>query len=189
MCHVTSSTASTRRQDFCCVTTCSRGIPTSSTRAIRDFAATITLPFFLSRSRTTATDHSLLARLAKLARGERRLAAAFRLCPVQVESQLATPPRQHHPIMRKTRVSIFRDIYYQPYDDCTRLKLYSSSKGNPPPSSNRRADSTDFAQLVPLNCICRVLFYFILFTLPLSVLSIPLSTRDKTNGINHLYLI
>ncbi|XP_071562962.1 DDB1- and CUL4-associated factor 6 isoform X1 [Temnothorax nylanderi] len=32
--------------------------------------------------------------------------------------------------MRKTRVSIFRDIYYQPYDDCTRLKLYSSSKAS-----------------------------------------------------------
>ncbi|KYM77255.1 DDB1- and CUL4-associated factor 6 [Atta colombica] len=32
--------------------------------------------------------------------------------------------------MRKTRVSIFRDIYYQPYDDCTRLKLNSSSKAS-----------------------------------------------------------
>ncbi|EGI62652.1 PREDICTED: DDB1- and CUL4-associated factor 6-like [Acromyrmex echinatior] len=32
--------------------------------------------------------------------------------------------------MRKTRVSIFRDIYYQPYDDCTKLKLYSSSKAS-----------------------------------------------------------
>ncbi|KAL0108166.1 hypothetical protein PUN28_015037 [Cardiocondyla obscurior] len=32
--------------------------------------------------------------------------------------------------MRKTRASIFRDIYYQPYDDCTRLKLYSSSKAS-----------------------------------------------------------
>ncbi|XP_011864324.1 PREDICTED: DDB1- and CUL4-associated factor 6-like isoform X2 [Vollenhovia emeryi] len=32
--------------------------------------------------------------------------------------------------MRKTRVSIFRDIYYQPYDDCTRLKFYSSSKAS-----------------------------------------------------------
>lgn len=31
--------------------------------------------------------------------------------------------------MRKTRANIFRDIYYQPYEDCTRLKLYSSSKG------------------------------------------------------------
>ncbi|XP_011644196.1 DDB1- and CUL4-associated factor 6-like [Pogonomyrmex barbatus] len=32
--------------------------------------------------------------------------------------------------MRKTRVNIFHDIYYQPYDDCTRLKLYSSSKAS-----------------------------------------------------------
>ncbi|XP_012217547.1 DDB1- and CUL4-associated factor 6 isoform X2 [Linepithema humile] len=32
--------------------------------------------------------------------------------------------------MKKTRSSIFRDIYYQPYDDCTRLKLYSSSKAS-----------------------------------------------------------
>ncbi|XP_011340948.1 DDB1- and CUL4-associated factor 6 [Ooceraea biroi] len=32
--------------------------------------------------------------------------------------------------MRKTRANIFRDIYYQPYDDCTRLKLYSSSKAS-----------------------------------------------------------
>lgn len=31
-------------------------------------------------------------------------------------------------VMKKT--NIFRDIYYQPYNDCTRLKLYSSSKGN-----------------------------------------------------------
>ncbi|XP_014470380.1 PREDICTED: DDB1- and CUL4-associated factor 6-like isoform X2 [Dinoponera quadriceps] len=32
--------------------------------------------------------------------------------------------------MRKTRSNIFRDIYYQPYDDSTRLKLYSSSKAS-----------------------------------------------------------
>ncbi|XP_020293047.1 DDB1- and CUL4-associated factor 6-like [Pseudomyrmex gracilis] len=32
--------------------------------------------------------------------------------------------------MRKTRANIFRDIYYQPYEDCTRLKLYSSSKAS-----------------------------------------------------------
>ncbi|XP_070158907.1 DDB1- and CUL4-associated factor 6 isoform X1 [Polyergus mexicanus] len=32
--------------------------------------------------------------------------------------------------MRKTRTNIFRDIYYQPYDDCSRLKLYSSSKAS-----------------------------------------------------------
>lgn len=32
--------------------------------------------------------------------------------------------------MKKTRTNIFRDIYYQPYDDCTRLKLYSSSKAS-----------------------------------------------------------
>ncbi|CAL1677521.1 unnamed protein product [Lasius platythorax] len=30
--------------------------------------------------------------------------------------------------MKKT--NIFRDIYYQPYNDCTRLKLYSSSKAS-----------------------------------------------------------
>ncbi|XP_012163479.1 DDB1- and CUL4-associated factor 6 isoform X5 [Bombus terrestris] len=32
--------------------------------------------------------------------------------------------------MKKTRSNIFRDIYYQPYDDCTRMKLYSSSKAS-----------------------------------------------------------
>ncbi|XP_012138023.1 DDB1- and CUL4-associated factor 6 isoform X2 [Megachile rotundata] len=32
--------------------------------------------------------------------------------------------------MKKTRSSIFHDIYYQPYDDCTRMKLYSSSKAS-----------------------------------------------------------
>ncbi|EFN82313.1 DDB1- and CUL4-associated factor 6 isoform X2 [Harpegnathos saltator] len=32
--------------------------------------------------------------------------------------------------MRKTRSNIFRDIYYQPYDDSARLKLYSSSKAS-----------------------------------------------------------
>ena len=32
--------------------------------------------------------------------------------------------------MEKTRSNIFRDIYYQPYDDCTRVKLYSSSKAS-----------------------------------------------------------
>ncbi|XP_029177893.1 DDB1- and CUL4-associated factor 6-like isoform X2 [Nylanderia fulva] len=32
--------------------------------------------------------------------------------------------------MRKTRANIFRDIYYQPYNDCTRLKFYSSSKAS-----------------------------------------------------------
>ncbi|XP_072756502.1 DDB1- and CUL4-associated factor 6 isoform X2 [Anoplolepis gracilipes] len=32
--------------------------------------------------------------------------------------------------MRKMRTNIFHDIYYQPYDDCTRLKLYSSSKAS-----------------------------------------------------------
>lgn len=38
--------------------------------------------------------------------------------------------QSEYSVMRKTRSSIFRDIYYQPYDDCTRLKLYSSSKGD-----------------------------------------------------------
>ncbi|XP_029035594.2 DDB1- and CUL4-associated factor 6-like isoform X3 [Osmia bicornis bicornis] len=32
--------------------------------------------------------------------------------------------------MKKTRSNIFHDIYYQPYDDCTRMKLYSSSKAS-----------------------------------------------------------
>ncbi|CAK9820866.1 DDB1- and CUL4-associated factor 6 [Anthophora plagiata] len=32
--------------------------------------------------------------------------------------------------MKKTRSNIFRDIYYQPYNDCTRMKLYSSSKAS-----------------------------------------------------------
>ncbi|KAH0951033.1 hypothetical protein HN011_010132 [Eciton burchellii] len=32
--------------------------------------------------------------------------------------------------MKKMRANIFRDIYYQPYDDCTRLKFYSSSKAS-----------------------------------------------------------
>ncbi|XP_032665670.1 DDB1- and CUL4-associated factor 6-like isoform X2 [Odontomachus brunneus] len=32
--------------------------------------------------------------------------------------------------MKNTRSNIFRDIYYQPYDDNTRLKLYSSSKAS-----------------------------------------------------------
>ncbi|XP_043514836.1 DDB1- and CUL4-associated factor 6-like isoform X2 [Frieseomelitta varia] len=32
--------------------------------------------------------------------------------------------------MKKTRSNIFRDIYYQPYNDYTRLKLYSSSKAS-----------------------------------------------------------
>lgn len=32
--------------------------------------------------------------------------------------------------MKKTRSNIFRDIYYQPYNDFTRLKLYSSSKAS-----------------------------------------------------------
>ncbi|XP_061929662.1 DDB1- and CUL4-associated factor 6 isoform X3 [Apis cerana] len=32
--------------------------------------------------------------------------------------------------MKKTRSNIFRDIYYQPYNDYTRMKLYSSSKAS-----------------------------------------------------------
>ncbi|XP_017877709.1 DDB1- and CUL4-associated factor 6-like isoform X2 [Ceratina calcarata] len=32
--------------------------------------------------------------------------------------------------MKKTRSNIFRDIYYQPYNDYTRVKLYSSSKAS-----------------------------------------------------------
>lgn len=33
-------------------------------------------------------------------------------------------------IMKKSRPNIFRDIYYQPYNDCTRMNLYGSSKAS-----------------------------------------------------------
>lgn len=33
-------------------------------------------------------------------------------------------------IMKKSRSNIFRDIYYQPYNDCTRMDLYGSSKAS-----------------------------------------------------------
>ncbi|XP_076766443.1 DDB1- and CUL4-associated factor 6 isoform X1 [Xylocopa sonorina] len=32
--------------------------------------------------------------------------------------------------MKRTHSNVFRDIYYQPYNDCTRMKLYSSSKAS-----------------------------------------------------------
>ncbi|XP_076654830.1 DDB1- and CUL4-associated factor 6 isoform X3 [Halictus rubicundus] len=32
--------------------------------------------------------------------------------------------------MKKSRPNIFRDIYYQPYNDCTRMNLYGSSKAS-----------------------------------------------------------
>ncbi|KZC08979.1 DDB1- and CUL4-associated factor 6 [Dufourea novaeangliae] len=32
--------------------------------------------------------------------------------------------------MKKSRPNIFRDIYYQPYNDCTRMNLYTSSKAS-----------------------------------------------------------